>query len=686
MLLIHVKNVMAQSQDSVPSIPTDVLENVLEQIESADGELENNTFLEDLEERIKYKLNLNTASLEELLSLGVLSDIQALSILNYIKNYGEMQSIYELKGIIGMDKRTIDLLLPYVTVLIGNQQQYSLKDQLTKGTHQILYRYQQVIEQPVGYSPPTFSSTGTPSIRYNGDRTRQYFRYRYHFLKGISYGITMEKDPGEQYFQPGVKTKTDYLSGHLFIENKGIFKSIAIGDYEVNLGQGIMCFQSFGVGKSIAVNNVKRFVTPIKPHTSVNEVNFFRGAAATIGQKNWEVTGFVSYIGRDANVSVTDTFNFRVEEVSSLQITGLHRTNSELADRKSINQLSVGGRAGWKGRRSYIYVNALYNQLSSALKRDDQPYNKYAFNGTDLLNVSSDYSYVGTKWNFFGETGISQNGGYGTLNGFQFKPAPGVAMSILHRYYSKDFQTLYSNSFSENTFSVNEHGLYAGISFRLTQKLNYDAYADLYQFPWLKFGVDKPGTTGLDLMNQLTYTHNRKLEVYARVRFETKAYNVPDEAAAIDYVEMAKKSSLRMHFSYRPNDVWSFKTRGEFSWWNDGFDPLQTGFLFFQDINYNHPKGRFNLYARYAFFRTSSYDTRIYTYENDVLYSFSVPAFYGEGSRVVIGGKLHINRYVDIWLRFSQTFQTDRSTVGSGLDEINGNVRSDIKAQVRIKI
>ena len=86
---------------------------------------------------------------------------------------------------------------------------------------------------------------------------------------------------------------------------------------------------------------------------------------------------------------------------------------------------------------------------------------------------------------------------------------------------------------------------------------------------------------------------------------------------------------------------------------------------------------------RFAIFDTEGFNSRIYAYENDVLYSYSVPAYQGRGLRCYLNGRYTISRGLDIWLRYALLSYTDQQTIGTGLDKIEGNKRSDIKLQVR---
>ena len=44
-----------------------------------------------------------------------------------------------------------------------------------------------------------------------------------------------------------------------------------------------------------------------------------------------------------------------------------------------------------------------------------------------------------------------------------------------------------------------------------------------------------------------------------------------------------------------------------------------------------------------------------------------------------------INKNLDFWLKFDQTYYSNISVISSGLTEIDGNKKSEIKAELRIK-
>ena len=113
--------------------------------------------------------------------------------------------------------------------------------------------------------------------------------------------------------------------------------------------------------------------------------------------------------------------------------------------------------------------------------------------------------------------------------------------------------------------------------------------------------------------------------------------------------------------------------------------PFRWGYLIYQDIIYKPAVIPLDLSARFAVFNTDDFDTRLYAYENDVLYSFSVPAYFYQGMRFYLQAKYDIIPGLGVWFRIAQSYYLNRQTIGSELDEIQGNTRTEIKVQIRYR-
>jgi hypothetical protein len=110
----------------------------------------------------------------------------------------------------------------------------------------------------------------------------------------------------------------------------------------------------------------------------------------------------------------------------------------------------------------------------------------------------------------------------------------------------------------------------------------------------------------------------------------------------------------------------------------------RSGYALAQDLTYRVSPA-LRLTARYCLFDSDDYDTRQYVYEQDVLLAVSIPALYGQGTRVYGIAEVRLNRAITFWLRYAETRYRYQNTVGSGLETIQGPLRGEVKAQMRVK-
>ena len=135
-----------------------------------------------------------------------------------------------------------------------------------------------------------------------------YVRYRHSYGNRLSYGITAEKDRGEAFFRENNANGFDFYSAHLYLRNYNQnIKAIALGDYAISLGQGLILFSGFGGGKSSSPMLIKRTGRVVRPYTSVNEASFLRGGATTLNFGNFDLSLFASSKKVDGNLTTPDT-------------------------------------------------------------------------------------------------------------------------------------------------------------------------------------------------------------------------------------------------------------------------------------------------------------------------------------------------------------------------------------------
>lgn len=659
----------------------DLIQNILENTEA---DVDFTQYFEQLENYKNKPLNLNKATESNLQSLLFLSETQIQAFLNYRKNFGKFLSIYELQAIPFWDLELIENLVNFVSIdETAYQEKITFKNIFQKGEHEIMWRSRAVVQQAEGY---TETRKNSGNQYYLGDRMNHFLRYRYKMGNRIGFGFTAEKDAGEQFFKGNQQQGFDFYSAHLALHDLGKFKTIVLGDYQLQFGQGLVMWSGLAFGKSPFVMNIKRQARGLRAYRSVNEALFLRGIASSAKIKNFEITTFYSRKNLDARLNQNDSLNQDFEtNVSSFLESGFHRTESELESRKKLRQDIIGTNINYKKNGLKIGLTALNTHFQNSIQPNDLLYNTFNFEGNNLFNVGIDYAYNYKNINFFGETAKAFPGGWASTNGALIALDPKLSLSVLQRFFARNYTAFWSNAISEASTNINEQGVYMGLEFKPDKKWQIAGFVDFFRYDWLRFQSDAPAK-GTDYFAEIRFRPSKKQNFYLRFRNRAKEQNASNNETPIDFLTNRLRNNLRFNASYKINSDWRFQSRIEFSSFDDGYkNGKETGFLIFQDLGYKSLNSPVSFNFRFALFDTKSFNSRIYAYENDVLYFFSVPAYFGRGSRFYVNMKYRIIKNLDLWLRFAQTTYSDRNTISSGLEEIQGNVKSDFRIQMRYK-
>jgi hypothetical protein len=658
---------------------TQTTEQQIENITEADeSETEDDSYVQALQQYIKNKLNLNTATETELKDFPFLSPLQIANFMNYRRLFGRFISIYELQAVPAWDVETIQKMLPFISVGPAMSVKEDFKMRLRDGEHSILSRATYVLEKSRGFQ---LKGDTTASSFYPGGRERLLVRYKYQYKNLLQYGITGEKDPGEQWFKGAQKNGFDFYSAHLFVRNMGIVKALAIGDFTVNMGQGLMQWQSLAFRKSVDVANIKRQAAILRPYNSTSEYFFNRGAGITLEKNNLQFTAFASLRNVSGNI-VADTNTNSEDYFSSLITSGLHRTNNEASDKNQVQMNSFGGNVSYNKGNFHLGINGVHFRFNRAFNRDDVPYNRFAFRGTQLTNYSFDWSYTYRNLHWFGEAATHQSKYFAVSSGLLMSVDPKVDFSFLYRNIQPQYQTIFGNAFIEGTLPSNEKGFFAGTSIKPNSKWRLDAYMDLYRFPYLRFRIDAP-SNGKDFLVQLTHKPGKQWEIYTRYRQESRPlnYNPYGEYTTAQVIAFPRKN-WRVQAQYKVSPVVTLRQRLDAMWFDKGGPLESNGFLAFFDVFYKPMLKPFSGNIRLQYFETDNFDSRIYAYENDVLYGFSIPAFSDKGFRYYTNINYDVSKKLSFWLRLARTTYLNKETVGSGLDEISSNSRTEFRVQM----
>lgn len=674
-LLINSYYVHSQIEHSV--------DKWMEYVEELALEIEDTERIESLYADLSYltehPFDLNTVTEEQLKRLPFLSDRQIERLLSYRQRYGNMVSIYELKNIEELDFQTIALLLPFVYIgdYLVEKRLFTVKNLLKYGRNELQIRYDQCFQQKKGYEAQSDSVLSRyPNRKYRGEPFYHSLRYSYTFDDRLQAGLVAEKDAGEPFWN-GYHKGYDFYSAHLFLKDINWLKSLAIGDYKMSFGQGLVVSNDFSPSRTAIVAQAERRTNGFRRHFSTNEQDFFRGVAGTIAIKDWDLSVFYSYRKMDAAV---DSLTF-----TSLKTDGLHRLQRDWEKRKTVAMQVYGGNIRYATPHFHIGLTALsYSFGKLRMDPNSKPYNLFYFRGSNNFNIGIDYLLKSNRIKLYGETALSKNGAVATLNALQLTPASYLSFLVLYRYYDRRYQALFGNAFSQGSTVQNEQGLYMGLQVTPIARWKLSLYADLFRFPWLKYGIDAP-SNGQEYMAQIDYTPSKNYSAYLRYKYRQKEKNETVENDHSLRIAPYKQHRMRFQQVYGFSSSFIFKTSFDGILFDEPAKTLRKGIMISQGIGWKPTPLPLQVDGYFAWFHTDDYNSRISSYEKNILYAFNMPSFYGKGMRLALTFRWDIGKRLSLSAKVAHTHYWDRDLIGTDLEEINGSDKTDLYALLRWK-
>lgn len=611
------------------------------QEEGEEGEqaLENMASMEDgqiqlLNEMIsigeKKKFNINMVTESELFSIQILTPIQITQFINYRKLMGSFISLLEVQAIPYWDAMTAKKIIPFFRIDNETNIVPEMKQRIREGEHTILYRTGGNVKQEKGI--------------------KQLIKYEFQFKNLMEFGITIEKDAGE-------KNIADHISGFFSVRKKGILNNVIIGDYLINMGQGLIHWQGYAFGKSSNIIGGYRQGDFARPHTGSDENRYHRGFAITLQKKKLFLSLFAGREKIDANI-VRDTLQNANQRgyISSFFTSGLHIKTSELGDKNAVTETVLGARIHSSIRKINVGVNYISTWFDYPIKKRNLPYNYFSIEGNQWQNASIDFS-LNSKIGFgFGELAIDKNYNKALVSGIIKSLDPRLDVTILYRNISKDFRSIQSNALSQNTEANNEQGLFLCINLQTTVKSKIDGYADHYINKWPGYFTDGI-RRGKNYSVQYTWKPNKKTEFYIRWQQDQRNSNQRLDGVKTNKLLLATNTKWRMHASFMLHESVTIRQRVELSTYGEENTANETGFLSYMEIIYKPMLKPFSISARTSIFETEGYNSRIYSYERDLLSYYSIPAFYDKGIRHYILLNYKISKKLQLWMKwvFSKT-------------------------------
>ncbi|MDR0714903.1 MAG: hypothetical protein LBF89_11705 [Bacteroidales bacterium] len=642
-----------------------------------DEEQDAEQLFEILETLSENPVRINSADRNELTRLFWLTEFQIMSLLDHVKTKGPILSLYEMAYLYGFTPETAQNMAPFVSLEIKPEREKPKPSEiLRKGAHRLVVGGQSGLQQQEGYARPDSMS------HYAGSPVKTSLRYSFYYSDRVHFGVTAEKDAGESFFRGNNPYGYDFYSAHLQIKTQNLLKMLILGDYRADFGQGLTLWSGMKLGKISMLMNAVRYNQSLRYHCSVDENRFFRGAGATFDLKFLEATLFYSCKDIDASISEKDE-NGKALSASTFPYTGYHRTPTEIAQKDAAKEQIAGINLSFTRTDWHIGATADCYAYSLALVPPPNAYNRFDFSGKSGGNYSFDFRVRLGNAVFYGEQAWNGNGAAGGVYGSQMLIGEHLTANLFYRHYAKNFHSRYGNAFGENARNSNEEGFFLGWNLNLSGKWMLASYWDIFRFPWMRYRTHAP-SFGQDIFWQTDYTPSYSTKFYLRLRYREKEENAAQ--AQVNTTVPVKTQTAKLVFSHQITETVGIGNHLEIKNYRKA-NATSAGYFLSQDIRAGIQLSghALQLTFRFALFDTDDYDSRIYAYENDMLYTLSIPAFSDRGMRLYLMSKYSIGQRLDVRLRYASTHYTDRNTIGSGLNEIQGNKASEIKAQVIFK-
>jgi len=587
-------------------------------------------------------IDLNHTSDEELQQLRFLSPRQIDDILAYADRH-PFESLYELKLIPSLADYEIRDLLPFVQIANSLTVSPSNGETLDgRGTNNKMYAREvfahakhEIIARVDARNIESFEGTDPVYVQT---------RYRFDYRRRVTFGVQLRRPAGgdARALQYGAYLQLRDVSPHLH--------TLVAGNFQASFGQGLVLASVFHSGKSAYVSTVGQQNEGLRYYSSVDGAGL-HGVGATV-RREWN---------RQTRLDVSGLYSMR-------------RAND------STWHHLLGVNLTLRHKRLQVGLTAIENLWSDSIRPyRNATYNRHYFRGRRQAVIGANVRYNYGWFDAFAEVATAENykrfeetlnseanqrgeapintpmWGVGLVAGSRFYPTDGVSLIALYRYYSPYFDNALGYAFSETSRIGDENGGYLGFEITRLSHWRFSGYGDVFRFSGPKYGIPAYPTIGYDALLEAQYDKKAnsqwlmaKVRVRARMKGELSTY------------------SARAQFDWQRGG-WSLRTTAEANLTSEPLisnslnsNSLNYGVSVYQDIAYTLPfrggPGRgLSFHFRLQGFDAREWNNRIYCYEHDVLYAFSIPAIYGLGGRAYLCLRWQIIPQLALYFRVSET-------------------------------
>ena len=587
------------------------------------GEVDYEQLQTDLYALHDAPINLNNTSDEELQQLYFLSPQQIDDILAYADRH-PFESLYELRMIASLADYEIRDLLPFVRIgTRPHEQNIYAREVFAYANHELITRIDARNIESFSGSDPMYIQA----------------RYRFDYQRRVTFGAQLRRPAGggAQELQYGAYIQLRDIAPHLH--------TVVGGNFQASFGQGLVLAPVFHTGKSMYVQSVGQTREGLRYYSSADGEGL-HGAGATL---RWE-------------------WNKKTRLDASV-LYSMRRAND------STWHHLVGANLTLRHNRLQLQLTAIENIWTDSIRPyRDAAYNQHYFRGRNQAVIGASARYNHGWFDAFAEFATAENykrfeealnggainslnspaWGFAVLAGSRFYPTSGVSLVALYRYYSPWFDNSLGYAFSETSRIGDENGGYFGFDITRWRNWRLLGYGDVFYFSGPKYGLPQSPTIGYDAMAEASYIR-QNWRIGLRLRARKKGESTYSARAQFDWsqggwsLRTTADANLQIFQSSNP------QIQG-------GAPTPPYGLSLAQDIAYDfsqlstlNTKLPLSLRFRLQGFDAREWANRIYLYEHDVLYAFSIPAVYGLGGRAYICLRWQIIPQLALYFRLSET-------------------------------
>ncbi len=582
---------------------------------------------------VENPLNINKVTREELFTIPFLTNAHIDSIIK--KQQNGFSSKRQLSPILGSE--LYSLVSPFFTIHDRKKQKFE---------------FSQRIINPI------------ENNNYIGSAYSTYNRIKYNY-ENLFLSLITQKDKGEQSF-------FDHYNVALAFSTKN-YRIIA-GDFYITYGQGVVFSGAYGSRKSTYIPAVFR-TNLLRANPDITSAEAFnkRGVYFQTTLPFYATKLFIFYSNDKKDATIANNY------ISGIRTTGYHRTRSEIDSEDLITEKNwvIGFTLKPHGNLETSFIFTAYNYSprlnnnTAALGENTFRRRYFELNDSNLKIVSAAYNYQYNNLHISGEYALPVNYLPATSHQIYYNLYD-LRFGIKVWHFSRDYQAPDGRVFDDSDiFPRATQGIFAAVNYKLLSNIQLSFYRIFQKDLWRTFFEPLP-TDKSEWLGQLDWKHNNTLYSLRIRQKQNSDYNIALPAAYV------KQNNLRFQITYEPSKRVRLKSRYENTFIKNS---SEKGILFFQDIIYDW-QNSIRFYTRFTFFKTTSFSSAIYEFENDLPGSFANRALFGEGHKIYVMFKLIPLKFLDIWIKGSYLNKTDIKDTGKSINFLD----REIKLQVSLNL